>query len=61
MGFQLPESGLPRNVAVGDTVVFEIRQTKDGMFQITTIAPTAEAPMQGMKDKAPASQGGAAK
>lgn len=58
MGFKLPENGLPKNIAVGDTVVFEIRQTKDGMFQITTIAPTAEAPMQGMKDKAPAGQGG---
>ncbi len=47
MGFKLPESGLPRNVAIGDTVVFDIRQTADGMFQITSIAPTAEAPKQG--------------
>ena len=61
MGFKPPESGLPRNVAVGDRVVFEIRQTKDGMFQITTISPTAGAPMPGMTDKAPASQGGTAK
>lgn len=54
MGFKLPANGLPRNVAVGDTVAFEIRQTKDGMYQITTISPTADAPMPGkdMKNKA---------
>lgn len=44
MGFKPPEGGLPKNVAVGDSVVFEIRQTKDGMFEITTISPTATAP-----------------
>jgi Cu(I)/Ag(I) efflux system membrane fusion protein len=46
MGFKLPSSGLPRNIAVGDNVAFDIRQTKDGMFEIVSISPTAEAPMQ---------------
>ncbi|MES2102478.1 MAG: efflux RND transporter periplasmic adaptor subunit [Pseudomonadota bacterium] len=44
MDFALPATGLPRNVAVGDPVVFEIRAAKDGMFQIVTISPTAAAP-----------------
>lgn len=39
MGFKLPPSGLPGNIAVGDSVAFEIRQTKDGMFEITLIEP----------------------
>lgn len=38
MGFKLPATGLPKGVAVGDTVAFEIRQTKDGGFAITSIA-----------------------
>lgn len=42
MGFKLPANGLPANVAVGDGVIFDIRQTKDGMYQITSISPTAE-------------------
>ncbi len=42
MGFKPPAGGLPRNVAVGDMVAFEIRQTNDGMYQITTISPTAD-------------------
>src|SRR3569623_876245 len=46
MGFNPPANGVPKNVAVGDTVVFEIRPTKDGAFEIVTIAPTAAAPMQ---------------
>jgi membrane fusion protein, copper/silver efflux system len=36
---------LPRNVAVGDMVIFEIREAKDGMYQVTAISPTADAPM----------------
>lgn len=40
MGFKLPENGLPRNIGVGDMVTFEILQTKDGMYQIVSIAPT---------------------
>jgi Cu(I)/Ag(I) efflux system membrane fusion protein len=49
MGFKVPASGLPKNLAVGDTVTFEFRQTKDGAFEITHIAP-ARAPMQAMKE-----------
>jgi Cu(I)/Ag(I) efflux system membrane fusion protein len=40
MGFKLPATGLPQGIAVGNSVHFEIRQTKDGTFQITSIAPT---------------------
>lgn len=47
MGFKLPGAGLPKNVAVGDTVAFEIRQTQDGSFEITKISPSA--PAQAMK------------
>lgn len=46
MGFKPPTTGLPRKVAVGDWVAFEIRQTKEGLYQITTIAP-ASAPADG--------------
>lgn len=42
MGFRLPANGLPRNVEVGDTVLFDIRATKDGAYQISSISPTAE-------------------
>ncbi len=51
MGFKLPAS-LPRNFAVGDTVAFEIRQTKDGMYEIIAIsalAATSPQPMKGEK------------
>ncbi|WP_229458725.1 efflux RND transporter periplasmic adaptor subunit [Massilia glaciei] len=43
MGFKPPPGGLPRNVAVGDTVTFDFRQ-QDGNFAITAISPTAAAP-----------------
>jgi Cu(I)/Ag(I) efflux system membrane fusion protein len=39
MGFKLPPTGLPQDIAVGNSVNFEIRQTTDGTFQITSIAP----------------------
>ena len=39
MGFKLPATGLPRDVHVGDTVAFEIHATKDGSFEIVSIAP----------------------
>jgi membrane fusion protein, copper/silver efflux system len=39
MGFKLPATGLPQGISVGNSVNFEIRQTKDGAFQITSIAP----------------------
>ncbi|WP_442947175.1 efflux RND transporter periplasmic adaptor subunit, partial [Noviherbaspirillum sp.] len=51
MGFKPPANGLPKNIEVGDTVTFEIRPMKDGMYEITTISPTAQAPVQEMKDK----------
>lgn len=47
MGFKLPSAGLPKNIAVGDTVTFDIRQDKDGMYEIVSIAPTADAPKPG--------------
>lgn len=71
MGFKSPAGGLPKNINVGDAVTFEIRPMKDGMYEVTTIAPAAEAPMQDtkstarseMKDgmNAPAGNAGAAK
>jgi Cu(I)/Ag(I) efflux system membrane fusion protein len=47
MGFKLPAT-LPRNFAVGDTVGFEIRKTKDGMYEIVTISPIAATSPQPM-------------
>jgi Cu(I)/Ag(I) efflux system membrane fusion protein len=44
MDFKPPANGLPGNIAVGDTVTFEIRENKEGMFEITTISPAAPAP-----------------
>jgi membrane fusion protein, copper/silver efflux system len=41
MGFQAPPGGLPRNVGVGDSVVFAFRKTPDDRYQLTTIAPSA--------------------
>jgi Cu(I)/Ag(I) efflux system membrane fusion protein len=39
MGFKLPATGMPQGIAVGSSVSFEIRQSKDGTYQITSIAP----------------------
>ncbi|HEV8261863.1 MAG TPA: efflux RND transporter periplasmic adaptor subunit [Burkholderiales bacterium] len=47
MGFKLP-AGLPGNFAVGDSVAFEIRQTRDGMYEIVTISPLAATSPQPM-------------
>ena len=44
MDFKLPANGAPGNIAVGDTVTFEIREIKEGMFEITTISPAAPSP-----------------
>jgi len=44
MDFGLPANGIPGDFAVGDTVTFEIRENKQGMFEITTISPIARAP-----------------
>ena len=38
MGFKAPANGVPDHLAVGDTVSFEIRETKGGKFEITRIA-----------------------
>jgi membrane fusion protein, copper/silver efflux system len=51
MDFKLPANGLPGNIAVGDTVTFEIRENKEGMFEITTISPAARAPAHPGHDK----------
>jgi Cu(I)/Ag(I) efflux system membrane fusion protein len=50
MSFKLPPTGLPKNVSVGDTVAFEIRQSKDGMYEITSISPLTPASAQSRKD-----------
>jgi Cu(I)/Ag(I) efflux system membrane fusion protein len=47
MAFQPPKAGLPRNVAVGDTVQFEFVLPKDGEPTITQIGPVANAPAKG--------------
>jgi Cu(I)/Ag(I) efflux system membrane fusion protein len=39
MGFEPPQSGVPKGIAVGDSVVFEVRATQDGTYQIVTISP----------------------
>ena len=44
MGFKLPPNGLPKNVAVGDSVNFDIKAAKEGQFAITTITPVATKP-----------------
>lgn len=51
MGFRPPASGIPADVAVGDIVAFEIRQTKDGMYEITSITPIAPVPASPSKGK----------
>ena len=38
MGFKPPATGLPPDIRVGDSVGFDIRQAKDGTFQIAAIA-----------------------
>jgi Cu(I)/Ag(I) efflux system membrane fusion protein len=42
MGFKPPPGGLPKEIAVGATVDFEIRQAKDGAYEIATIAAAAK-------------------
>ncbi len=56
MGFNLPVGGLPKNVEIGDTVIFEIRAIKEGVFQIITIAPTIATPKKDMPAKATKSE-----
>jgi Cu(I)/Ag(I) efflux system membrane fusion protein len=54
MAFKLSADNVPNNVRVGDTVAFEIRQAKDGNFEITKISPIAagQATQGGMKSEA---------
>ena len=44
MGFRIPAEGLPKNIAVGDTVAFEFHKAKDGQFALTFITPLASEP-----------------
>ncbi len=44
MGFNVAAAGLPKNVAVGDIVNFDIKAVKDGQFAITTMTPVAGKP-----------------
>jgi hypothetical protein len=37
MTFRLPSADLARNVAVGDTVAFEIRAAPDGNYEIASL------------------------
>jgi membrane fusion protein, copper/silver efflux system len=39
MGFKLPAAGLPQGITAGSKVEFEFRQSKDGPFEIASIAP----------------------
>ena len=52
MGFNLPAQGLPGNIAIGDMVTFEIRETGGGLFEIVRISPTAPAPAGPMQSDA---------
>jgi membrane fusion protein, copper/silver efflux system len=49
MGFKLPTTGLPKNIAVGDTVEFEFHRTPEGQFQIMTIVPAAKPSSRDVK------------
>ncbi|KAF3995979.1 efflux RND transporter periplasmic adaptor subunit [Glaciimonas immobilis] len=51
MGFKLPAGGLPHNIVVGDSVIFDIHPIKDGAFEIGTISPTAAAKNQSVGAK----------
>ncbi|HEY8023451.1 MAG TPA: efflux RND transporter periplasmic adaptor subunit [Burkholderiaceae bacterium] len=62
MDFKLLTTGLPRNIAVGDMVGFDIRQVKDGTFAIVAISLSADVPKaEAAPDTKPASNTGAAK
>jgi Cu(I)/Ag(I) efflux system membrane fusion protein len=43
MGFKLPATGLPQGITVGSNIEFEFRQSKDGPFEIASIAPAQSA------------------
>lgn len=44
MDFKLPPGGAPRNVQAGDRVTFEFFVDKEGLPQLTAVAPTAPDP-----------------
>ncbi|MYM39675.1 efflux RND transporter periplasmic adaptor subunit [Duganella qianjiadongensis] len=48
MAFKPPSGGLPRNVAVGDTVAFEVRKVQDG-YQLTAVTPVTDSAPAAMK------------
>ncbi|MES2535573.1 MAG: efflux RND transporter periplasmic adaptor subunit [Pseudomonadota bacterium] len=42
MGFRMPAGVLPKNLAPGDSVVFEFRQPEEGVYEITRITQGAK-------------------
>jgi Cu(I)/Ag(I) efflux system membrane fusion protein len=67
MGFKLPPQGLPKGIAEGDSVTFQIRPRKDGTYEVASIGPSDASPASDakgeMKDgtRMPAKPAGAAK
>lgn len=51
MGFQVPASTDLGKISVGETVEFEVRVTKDGMYEIVSIAPAGASADQGKREK----------
>ncbi len=49
MGFKAPATGLPKNLAAGNAVVFEIRALKDGQYEIASIVPAGGASKDDVK------------
>ena len=56
MGFRIPATGLPKNIAVGDTVAFAFQKAQGGQFELTSITPAASAPAGGRAAQPPAKQ-----
>ena len=52
MGFKLPAEGLPKGIAEGGRVSFEIQKTASGKYQITTITPDDPEHVTPMTDDA---------
>lgn len=61
MGFQLPAEGLPKGLAVGDSVTFEFQPNDGGIYQIVSIAPQGQAASSGMQQAPAAHHKGHAK
>ena len=59
MDFNTPAGVLPKGLAVGDSVTFEIRALKDGLYEITSMAPASGGAKDTMRK--PADKAGAAK